>query len=42
MGMKIKEWLHLQVGLLFMPMTSFPRPSPLGRMRKHESLKVKA
>ena len=31
--------LHLQVGLLFMPMTSFPRPSPLGRMRKHESLK---
>ena len=30
---------NLQAGLLFMPMTSFPRPSPLGRRRKHESLK---
>ena len=33
---------NLQAGLLFMPMTSFPRPSPLGRKRKHESLKSNA
>ena len=34
--------MHLQVGLLYMITTQFPRPSPLGRKRKHESLKSNA
>ena len=34
--------MHLQVGLLYMITTKFPRPSPLGRKRKHESLKSNA
>ena len=29
-------------GFFFMPMTLFPRPSPLGRRRKQESLKSNA
>ena len=32
----------MQAGLLFMITTQFPRPSPLGRKRKHESLKSNA
>ena len=33
---------NLQAGLLFMITTQFPRPSPLGRRRKQESLKSNA